>query len=218
MKLDPVAREVSSSKLKEDLNRYARLAAELGATHVKVLETSEIILDYRARFKCMVPKCPYYNTSANCPPHAPSLQSMERLLSCFSVALLVGLKVPSTSVLKSAADKDEPGSAQKTSARRRLFKIVNSLESEAYYDGYYFATAFSSGHCKDTLCPDMPCQALEHGKGCRYPLASRPSMEAVGMEVFKMVSRAGWEIYPVGRRCRAEEIPFGMMVGLVLIC
>jgi predicted metal-binding protein len=218
MKLNPITKEVSSSKVKEDVNRYARLAAELGATHVKILETSEIILDYRARYKCMAPKCRYYNTNANCPPYAPSLESTKKFISYFTVAILVGVKVPSTSVLKNTGNKDHPNSSEKISAQRRLSKIVNALESEAYYDGYYFATAFTTGHCKGTLCVDMPCQALENGKSCRYPLESRPSMEGVGMDVFKTVSNAGWTIYPVGRRCQAEDIPFGMLVGIILIC
>jgi|LSQX01.2.fsa_nt_gb predicted metal-binding protein len=220
MKLEPVTpiKEVPISKIKEDLNRYERLAAELGATHVKILGTNEIILDYRVRYKCMVPKCRYYNTNANCPPHAPSLESTKKFIACFSDAILTGLKVPSTSVLKSTGDRNHSGTDEKTSARRRLSRIVSAIESEAYYDGYYFATAFTSGHCKGTLCVDLPCQALENGKGCRHPLESRPSMEGVGMDVFQMVSNAGWPIYPVGRRCQAEDIPFGMLVGIILIC
>ena len=218
MKPDPIKKETAVSKVRSDVSRYAQMAAELGATHVKNLNVSEIMLDYRAGFKCMVPKCRHYNTNANCPPYAPSLESMEKLLSCFSMALLIGLEVSSTSVLKNTGEKNDRNFSEKTSGQRQLNRIVSLLEAEAFYDGHYFATAFGGGPCKSYLCSGLPCQVLEMGKSCRHPYHSRPSMEGVGMDVFNLVANMGWTIYPVGQRCQAEDIPFGLLVGIILIC
>jgi hypothetical protein len=42
-------------------------------------------------------------------------------------------------------------------------------------------------------------------------------MEAVGIDVFSMAARRGWEIYPCGERIEGEDIPHVLLVGLVLI-
>jgi len=42
-------------------------------------------------------------------------------------------------------------------------------------------------------------------------------MEAVGMDAFTMATKFGWEIYPIGRSTSPEEVPYGLMLGLVLI-
>ena len=156
---------------------------------------------------------PHYNTNANCPPYAPSFDSVTKFLARFSFALLVGLKVPSEVVTASDNNNDK----ERLLARRKLSNIITEIESEAFYDGHYFATGFSSGSCKGTWCVNLPCQALEKGKNCRFPLKSRPSMESVGMDVFKMLNNAGWPVYPIGKRCQSESIPYGMLVGIVLI-
>ena len=53
--------------------------------------------------------------------------------------------------------------------------------------GYRFATGFKAGSCK--LCPEC---TVSNSKGtCRHPYQSRPSMEAVGIDVFKTAENAG---------------------------
>ena len=42
-------------------------------------------------------------------------------------------------------------------------------------------------------------------------------MEAVGMDVYKTVTKAGWYIYPVGDNTSLNDIPIGLRVGIVLI-
>ena len=42
-------------------------------------------------------------------------------------------------------------------------------------------------------------------------------MEGVGMDVFRTVANAGWDIYPVGKLCRAGDVPHGLRVGVILI-
>jgi len=222
MKFGAINNDIPVQQIKEDLQRFAKLAVDLGATHVESIDAKEVVIDYRVRFKCQVPKCHYYNTNAHCPPYAPSFEEMKKLLSCYSCALLVGLRVPSGVITTGAVQAEQavnkPSAAsRRNAARRKLTRIIVELESEAFYGGYYFAAGFSSGSCKGTWCKNMPCQALEKGKGCRFPLKSRPSMEAVGMDVFKMATNAGWPIYPVGSRCPKDNIPYGMMVGIILI-
>jgi len=52
---------------------------------------------------------------------------------------------------------------------------------------------------------------------CRFVLRARPSMEAVGIDVFKMVASAGWDIYPIGGDARACDVPRGVLAGIVIV-
>lgn len=213
---EKIKTEITPNKLTQDLQSYLKLAQEIGATYSKILETKDIILDYRAQYKCIVPKCVSYGTCAHCPPHAPSVESVEKLVKLYKYAILVGLKVPSSGVIKRTDGSIKPTHDLNPPYRNKIHEIVCRIEAKAFYDGYYFATGFSSGACKKLWCPDEPCQVLE-GKGCRNALRARPSMEGVGMDVYKMTTQAGWDIYPIGSICQAEDMPHGLFSGIILI-
>jgi hypothetical protein len=42
-------------------------------------------------------------------------------------------------------------------------------------------------------------------------------MEAVGIDVYKMVAAAGWDIYPIGSGAKPEDMPKGILAGLVIV-
>jgi len=42
-------------------------------------------------------------------------------------------------------------------------------------------------------------------------------MEAVGMDVFRMATKAGWDVYPIGASIDPSEVPFGAVYGIVFI-
>lgn len=42
-------------------------------------------------------------------------------------------------------------------------------------------------------------------------------MEAVGIDVYKLVAQLGWEIYPIGSDAKAEDIPKGTLAGIVIV-
>ena len=72
-------------------------------------------------------------------------------------------------------------------------------------------------HARQQFCgPDKSCTVLEE-EVCRFPFVARPSMEAVGINVYKMVAAAGWEIYPIGHSTRAEDIPRATLAGIVIV-
>ena len=87
----------------------------------------------------------------------------------------------------------------------------------AFYDGHYLAFGLGAGSCRRTLCGQhKTCAALE-GESCRFGLLARPSMEAVGINVYKMTAAAGWDIYPIGSHADAEETPKAVLAGLVVV-
>ena len=71
--------------------------------------------------------------------------------------------------------------------RSKLHNIINKIEAQASMLGYRFATGFKAGPCK--LCPE--CVLKDSNLICRHPYQSRPSMEAVGIDVFKTAENAG---------------------------
>ena len=97
-----------------------------------------------------------------------------------------------------------------------MFHIANSIESAAFYDGHYLAVGFGAGSCKSTFCYNADCTVLR-GEKCRLSLRARPSMEAVGIDCYRLATELGWEIYPIGSDAEAEGLPHGTLMGLVLI-
>ena len=81
----------------------------------------------------------------------------------------------------------------------------------------FLAFGFAAGSCRHTFCGQLPdCQAMK-GDKCRFSLKSRPSMEAVGIDVYKMVALAGWDIYPIGSGAKPENVPKGTLAGIVIV-
>ena len=113
--------------------------------------------------------------------------------------------------------RDKATIKERVAAYQHVYKIVNELESAAFYDGHYLAFGFAAGSCRHTFCGQQEgCLAME-GKKCRFSLKSRPSMEAVGIDVYKMTAQAGWDIYPIGSGARPEDMPKGTLAGIVIV-
>lgn len=204
--------KVSDEELQKDLERYRKMAIELGASDAKVITTDMVIVDERVRAKCMYPKCSNYGTSLNCPPHTPDVEYIRRIVGSYRYAILFKLEVPAEETVTHDADRGDSG---KPYGLKR-HEIVAKLEAEAFYDGYHLALGFGGGSCKEYYCPSLKCSGLE-GKGCRAPLKARSAMEAVGIDVYTLATRVGWDIYPIGKRTRSSEIPFGLKLGIIFI-
>ncbi len=204
-----VKRTVESSGddscLMEDLERYRLRAIELGATDAKIISADEVVVDERVRAKCRYPLCSNYNTNMNCPPHTMGVDEFRALLRRFRYAIVAKVDVTSGSM-----------EDFKIANRRTLGGIVWKLESEAFYDGYYFATGFDGTSCKDMYCPALDCAAIA-GKGCRHPFKARPGMHAMGIDVFATAASVGWTLYPAGSTCDLSSLPHLSSIGLVLI-
>jgi predicted metal-binding protein len=138
------------------------------------------------------------------------IEKIKKAAELYEYAILIMLKVPPEKMLSGA---DEKG---KVADRRKIAEIISTVEGAAFYDGHYLAMGFGAGSCKMTWCPKVPCQVLESGT-CRVPLKSRPSMESVGFDVFRMAANVGWDIRPVGTHCKIEKIPHALRIGLILV-
>ena len=199
--------------LQKDLEMYREHAIALGATDAKIITADMVIIDERVRAKCMVPLCNSYGACASCPPHAMDIDTTRKLVNRFQYAIFMKLEVPSEQVAGLEAETKKLTAP----SRNKMNKLVTQIESKAFSDGYYLAVGFTVGACKSAYCPEIECSALVSGQGCSHPLKARSSMEAVGMDAFKMSAKVGWDVYPIGRTTSPSDVPAGLRLGLVLI-
>jgi predicted metal-binding protein len=213
----PVSSQVSEETLRRILERYRQHALELGSAAAEVIPASYVSVDERVRLKCFVPRCFRMGESPNCPPYTPALDEVRRAFSRYSWAVLIKVE------LKHLSDY-VPKPGQSAAERRKALsfhgktsEVVSGVEGQAFRDGYHLALGFGGGSCKDYLCQGQVCQFLDSGR-CRFPLRARPAMEAMGIDVFGLVSKVGWQVYPVTYADQdPDSIPCGISVGIVFI-
>ncbi len=206
-----IVEKVPYEVLQQDLKKYEQMAIELGATDAKSITTDMVVIDERVRAKCIYPKCDSYGTNAHCPPHAMELEQVRKLVSSFKYAIFFRMRVP-TELL--AGERTPEQLKQGGHLRKKRLEIVAKIESAAFYDGYYLAVGFGGGACKSLFCPNDDCRVLK-GESCKAPFRARAAMEAMGMDVYMLATKIGWDIYPLGKT--PSDAPHGTMAGIVLI-
>lgn len=205
---------VSEETLRADLDRYRQLTQELGASKVAIIPAGHVSVDERVRLKCVAPRCLRAGETPYCPPYAPDLSLVRRALSRFSWAIL--LKCDMEPIEEYAPRRGGTKAEQRRtlSFHRKSNDMVNKLERQAYKDGYYLAMGLGGGSCKDFLCEGLTCQFLDSGR-CRFPHRARPAMEAMGIDVVKLINKVGWKMYPL--LDDLSLVPCAITVGIVFI-
>jgi predicted metal-binding protein len=206
-----ITREIPHNKLRQDLDCFRRKAVEFGSSMAEIIPANWVQIDERVRLKCAIPLCPHYQKNIYCPPHGPDLETVAKALSRYSWAILFALDV-----IPAEQFSDRSNKRQAADWARKTFEIVGRIETLALGSGYYLAMGFGQASCKKALCGQERCLVLE-GRNCPYPLKARPSMEAVGMDVYGLVARAGWDIYSIYRSVNPKEVPRALSVGIVFI-
>lgn len=202
----------AESSLEKDLERYSDKLLELGATKAAIVNADDIPVDDRVVLKCRIPVCFGYCSCINCPPHAMKPSELRELLKGYKRAIFFTKDVPPEVIVRDKATIKE-----RVAAYQSIFAMVSEIESMAFYDGHYLAFGFGAGSCRHTYCGlEKSCQVLDGGK-CRFSLRARPSMEAVGIDVYKMASSEGWDIYPIGSAAKPSEMPKGTLAGIVIV-
>ena len=198
--------------LGRDLETLKQEALELGASTAKIIPAEWAEIDERVRLKCSVPLCPYYDKNPFCPPRGPSAEVTRKAVSRYTWALLFALDViPPVEFSDRSIERE---AAVKWG--KKCLEITSRIETLAFGRGYYLAMGFGQGSCLKILCGQERCLVLGGGK-CPYPLQSRPSMESSGIDVFRLATRVGWDIYPIYRSVDPESVPRALSLGIVFI-
>ena len=161
-----------------DLEKYKGLEAfalEQGACRAKLIDAAEVVIDDRVRLKCQVPVCKDFNRHLMCPPHTIPVNEFRNLCSLYPAALIVQVS--------SNGSKEN----DLIEAERKLHTIINKTEGRALTEGHYLATGFIASSCK--LCPE--CVGYHARQPCRRPYEARPSIESMGVDIYKTSQNAG---------------------------
>ncbi|MCL2604913.1 MAG: DUF2284 domain-containing protein [Defluviitaleaceae bacterium] len=140
--------------------KYIQQALDMGAKNAVRFEISDIAFDPRVALKCIF-GCPDYGRNHTCPYQKSPLtmKEYEEILSRYRWGIIIGC-------------------AEKADSQRISYEI----ERACFLDGYYFAFSLSDcGLCKE-------CTKVT-GEPCRVPAKARPAFHAVGIDVFKTVSK-----------------------------
>lgn len=189
------------SQVETDLEALCNLAKELEATNAVSFDAEGVVVDERVRLKCLVPVCDDYGLNMMCPPNVMGVQEFREVLAKYNWAILIQIeKMIPTDMKKEIQQAKDVAALYKSNkfldsyrksfdpTKLKLHRIVHEVEAQAFGLGYRFATGFIGGSCR--LCPR--CVAISNvPEPCRHPFRARPSMEAVGIDVFKTAENAG---------------------------
>lgn len=210
----PFLTKVPVKILMSDLEFFRRKAMELGADGAEIIKANQLVIDERVRLKCTIPRCLRAGETPNCPPNLPDLDVIRKAFAGYSYALLLKTIVGPIEEYAPGHAKDKNGIDHTLLFHLRTSKIIYEIEKLAYQSGYYLALGLGGGSCKDYLCHGQVCQYMDSGR-CRFPHRSRPSMEAMGIDVFDIINKVGWDAYPL--MGKQEDIPCATSVGMVFI-
>jgi predicted metal-binding protein len=206
-----IERRILDTKLANEVKAHIlslkKEAIVLGASDVRIIPADLVPIEDEIIEMCSPPYCEQYGKSANCPPHVMTPADARQWIRPYHSALIFKIDV-SPGVLFS-----EEG----LRFFKKIFLISARLEELSVAQGYAFSKGLAAGSCKAVFCRDIPCEALINGRKCRYPSLARPSMEALGINVFRLVKNVGWEIHTILRKSDPDDIPSAMLAGLVLV-
>ncbi|WP_201763865.1 DUF2284 domain-containing protein [Methanosphaerula palustris] len=164
------------------------------------------------RFRCRF-GCAAYGTHFCCPPFVPSTEETRTMIAEYHSAVLARFD---TATFPSGPDGLPPSRGE---ILRTVQQTIADLERAAFLAGYYRAFGMGASPC--ALCSTCVAQEmLDAGTTptpadavrCRQKKVMRPSMEALGIDVFETVKNAGHSIEVLTGR---DDPP--IYFGLVLL-
>lgn len=172
-------------------------AIKIGADRAKIIDSKLIAIDERVQLKCRYPPCIYYGKNLMCPPYTPSAKEFEEIVAKYRDAMLVQVEAPIpapviTEIRKDGAKLTEivkEGDPEIMNAKlledwKKFHALITEIEREAFKNGYYLSLGLVMGSCR--LCPEC-----DPKQPCKHPFESRPSMEAMGIDVYKTAKNSG---------------------------
>jgi len=186
--------------IQADLKDLCDLAIESGATKATAIEADKIVVDERVQLKCRYPPCYFYGRNRMCPPFTPTAKEFRECLSRYHYGILIQIKALITDEVKAHIQRPDAKLSKLMMNKifvkerltgffpiwKKLLNVTSKVEGEAFKRGYYLSLGLSAGTCPlcDVCNPKLPC---------KHPFAARPSMEAVGIDVYKTAKNVGFE-------------------------
>jgi predicted metal-binding protein len=183
-------------------------ALQLGVTDARMINTAGIKVEDHLADICRDPGCPGFGRGANCPPHVMKPNAFRQLLKRFPRALVFKFDVPTEVLLGDA----------RFEVSRLVHETAAAIESQAVAGGYTDARGLAAGSCKRIFCAgEKDCRVIADAGPCRHPDLARPSISGLGVNFFELARTVGWSIDKITRESDPDQVPMGLMAGIVLL-
>ena len=159
----------------ETRDRIDGIIQKHGYDDYKWIIPSDIIVSQWVRMKCLY-GCNEYGKTATCPPNVPTIEECERFFREYKSAVIFHFQ--------KAMKKPEDRFAWTRKINLKLLK----LEKEIFCSGFEKAFLLFMDSCN--ICKE--CR--EKKADCIEPKMSRPTPEALGMDVYATVRKTGYHI------------------------
>ncbi len=160
-----------------------QLLTKHGINDFKWIDPKSIVVSQWVRMKCMF-GCVEYGRTATCPPQVPAVEECRSFFRDYRRAVIIHFE-------KTVAKPED---------RHAWTREVNlglvELERQVFLSGYQKAFLLFMDSC--TICP----QCAGKREACIEPRKSRPTPEAMAVDVFATVRKAG---YPIQVLARTDE-------------
>jgi len=160
-----------------------KLLAKHGIKDFKWIDPKSIVVSHWVRMKCMF-GCGEYGRTATCPPQVPSVEECSKFFRDYRQAVIIHFE-------KTVA-KPEDRHAWTRTVNLRLVE----LEREVFLSGCEKAFLLFMDSC--TIC----AQCAGKREACIEPRKARPTPEAMAVDVYATVRKAG---YPIQVLARTDE-------------
>ncbi len=192
----------------DSLQELIEKAIELGASDARIIPARLVVVEDRFPEMCASPQCPGYGQGPGCPPHVMKPAEFRELLSRYEHALVFKIDAPTEMLL----------GEERHDVARRIHEIAAAIERLARERGYTDPRGFAAGSCKMIFCADREsCVVLETGGECRFPDQARASLSGIGVNFEQLCKAVGWRFQIITRDTASDQVPMGMMAGMVLI-
>lgn len=192
----------------DSLQELVRHAFQQGVSDARIIPARAVVVEDRFPEMCASPQCPGYGQAPGCPPHVMKPAEFRELLSRYEHVLVFKIDAPTEVLLGD----------ERLDVARRIHEIAATIERLAQERGYAHSRGFAAGSCKMIFCSDREsCVVLEHGGECRFPDKARASISGIGVNFEELCKSVGWRFQIITKDTASDEVPMGMMAGMVLI-
>lgn len=144
-------------------------------TDYRWIDPTDIVVSQWVRMKCLW-GCNEYGRNVNCPPNVPSIEECARFFQEYDKAAIFHFE--------KTVEKPEDRFPWTKQINTRLLQ----LEREVFISGFPKAFLLFLDSCN--LCRHCAPSKAQ----CKYPKKSRPTPEALGVDVFATVKKIGYPI------------------------
>jgi predicted metal-binding protein len=192
-------------KITKAIEELAELAIKKGAEKewIKYISADKVeVPGSWVRWKCQF-GCSNYGNSLCCAPFVPPPEETKKLIAQYQHGMLVGFKGTTENMLKHHG---------------KMNKTLYKLEKAAFFKGFVKVVAFAAGTCllcKKCIIQEDSMKGIPLGTArryCRHKNKARPSLEAVGIDVFTTVHNAGLELEVINEDNIEKMRHFGLLL------